>query len=156
MHEQALPHLENAGGSYARCGDLFQAAHAELQVVHSLLALGRVRAAEPHAQQACAVFQQLGAARALAQAQDSLAQIARAAAGESEAQPTLLDLTEREQSVLRLVAAGKSNQEIAGSLVLSVRTVERHLYNIYQKLGLSGKSARASIAAFAVQNGLSI
>jgi ATP/maltotriose-dependent transcriptional regulator MalT len=154
MHEQALLHLENACNSYARCGALFHIAHAELQVANSLLALGRVRTAEAHAQQACAVYQRLGAAHALEHAQDHLAKIARAASGESELHPRLADLTERELSVLRLVAAGKSNQEIADSLVLSVRTVERHVYNIYQKLGYSGKSARASIAAFAAQNGL--
>jgi DNA-binding NarL/FixJ family response regulator len=49
--------------------------------------------------------------------------------------------------VLRLVAHGLSNQMIAERLVVSVRTVERHLSNIYVKLGLSGKAARAAAAA---------
>lgn len=155
-HEQALLHLENARASYARCGASFHVAQAELHASYSLLALGRAQAAAAHAQQACTVFQQLGAARDLAQAQDHLAKIGHAAAGESESRPHLAGLTQRELDVLRLVAAGKSNQEIAADLVLSVRTVERHIYNIYQKLGHSGKSARAAIAAFAVQNGLRV
>lgn len=57
------------------------------------------------------------------------------------------DLSTREEEVLALVAQGKSNEEIAATLFLSVRTVERHLSNIYAKLRVSGKSARAAAAA---------
>ena len=56
-------------------------------------------------------------------------------------------LTGRELQVLELVAAGLSNEEIATRLYLSTRTVERHLSNVYKKLGLSGKAARAAVAA---------
>jgi RNA polymerase sigma factor (sigma-70 family) len=59
----------------------------------------------------------------------------------------LSELSEREREVLRLVAAGMSNEEIAERLFLSARTVERHLSNVYAKLRLSGKSARAAAAA---------
>jgi len=55
--------------------------------------------------------------------------------------------SEREVEVLRLVAAGRSNAEIAEALSISVRTVERHLTNLYAKLGLLGRSARAAAAA---------
>jgi DNA-binding CsgD family transcriptional regulator len=57
------------------------------------------------------------------------------------------DLSVREQQVLELVALGRSNQQIAEQLFLSVRTVERHLSNIYAKLRVSGKAARAGAAA---------
>lgn len=67
----------------------------------------------------------------------------------SGSEPPKLPLTLRERDILRLVAAGRSNQEIADELVLSVRTVERHLYNIYNKIGASGKSARAAAAVYA-------
>lgn len=57
------------------------------------------------------------------------------------------ELSAREREVMELVAAGRSNQEIAERLFLSTRTVERHLSNVYAKLGVSGKAARAAAAA---------
>ncbi len=57
------------------------------------------------------------------------------------------ELSPREIDVLRLAAEGLSNEQIAERLVLSVRTVERHLSNVYAKLGVSGKAARAAAAA---------
>jgi pimeloyl-ACP methyl ester carboxylesterase/DNA-binding CsgD family transcriptional regulator len=59
----------------------------------------------------------------------------------------LADLSARELEVLELVAAGLTNEAIAERLYLSVRTVERHLSNIYAKFGVSGKAARAAAAA---------
>jgi DNA-binding NarL/FixJ family response regulator len=55
-------------------------------------------------------------------------------------------LTVREVEVLRLVAAGKSNQEIAGVLVISERTVARHVQNIFAKLGVSSRTAASVFA----------
>ncbi|HXF36602.1 MAG TPA: alpha/beta fold hydrolase, partial [Actinomycetota bacterium] len=52
-------------------------------------------------------------------------------------------VTRRELEVLVLVAEGLDNEAIARRLFLSVRTVERHLSNLYRKLGVSGRSARA-------------
>jgi len=59
----------------------------------------------------------------------------------------LSELSAREHEVLTLVAAGMSNEEIGARLFLSTRTVERHLSNVYAKLRLSGRSARAAAAA---------
>ena len=58
-------------------------------------------------------------------------------------------LSPREREVLDLVADGRSNEEIAAALHLSVRTVERHLQNCYAKLGVHGQSARAAAAVLA-------
>ena len=67
--------------------------------------------------------------------------------GEPPAPADLPDLSSREAAVLELVADGLSNEEIASRLYISVRTVERHLSNIYAKLRVSGKAARAAAAA---------
>jgi len=64
---------------------------------------------------------------------------------------TAYGLSERELEVLRLVASGKSNRDIAATLVLSEHTVARHLQNIYGKLGLS---SRAAATAFAFEHDL--
>jgi pimeloyl-ACP methyl ester carboxylesterase/DNA-binding CsgD family transcriptional regulator len=64
-----------------------------------------------------------------------------APSGDPTADPRRV-LSARELEVLALAAQGRDNAAIAADLTLSVRTVERHLQNIYEKLGLSGKSAR--------------
>ena len=56
--------------------------------------------------------------------------------------------------MLRLVAHGLSNGEIARELVLSVRTVERHVANVYLKIGASGRTARAVATAWAHAHGV--
>lgn len=70
---------------------------------------------------------------------------------ERTAQPDSVDvaalLSTRELDVLRLAAEGLDNEHIAAHLVLSVRTVERHLQNSYRKLGVTGKSARTAAVA---------
>jgi pimeloyl-ACP methyl ester carboxylesterase/DNA-binding CsgD family transcriptional regulator len=63
----------------------------------------------------------------------------------------LSELSPRELEVLELVAAGMTNSMIAARLVLSERTVEHHLSNIYAKLRLSGKAARAAAAVSFVE-----
>jgi DNA-binding CsgD family transcriptional regulator/alpha-beta hydrolase superfamily lysophospholipase len=58
-------------------------------------------------------------------------------------------LSPRETEVLRLIAQGRSNQQIADELVLSVRTVERHITNLYAKIDAHGK---ADATAYALRN----
>jgi DNA-binding CsgD family transcriptional regulator len=60
-------------------------------------------------------------------------------------------LSAREAEVLALVAAGRTNREIAATLVLSPKTVARHLSNIFAKLGVT---SRTQAAAFAYEHGL--
>ncbi|HEX5825070.1 MAG TPA: alpha/beta fold hydrolase [Candidatus Limnocylindrales bacterium] len=63
--------------------------------------------------------------------------------------PSTESLSPRERDVLRLCAEGLTNDEIATALTLSPRTVERHLSNVYLKLGLTGSAARtAAVARF--------
>jgi class 3 adenylate cyclase len=76
--------------------------------------------------------------------------------GEAQPQrPTTLaypgGLTKREVEVLRLIATGRSNQEIADELVISLNTVFRHVSNIFNKIGVAN---RAEAAAYATRHGL--
>jgi two-component system, NarL family, response regulator NreC len=90
--------------------------------------------------------------------------VRRAAAGESYLNPRLGariasepppgppdDLSEREVDVLRLIALGHTNTEIATQLFLSVRTVETHRAHVQQKLRIS---SRAELVAYAIERGL--
>jgi DNA-binding NarL/FixJ family response regulator len=61
------------------------------------------------------------------------------------------ELTDREREILRLVAAGKANKEIASELVISERTARTHVSNILRKLGLT---SRTQAALWAVREGL--
>ena len=72
-------------------------------------------------------------------------------AGEQERTETLEALTEREMDVLRLIAQGKSNREIAREFVLSEKTVKTHVSNILAKLQLAD---RTQAALYAVRNRL--
>jgi DNA-binding CsgD family transcriptional regulator/pimeloyl-ACP methyl ester carboxylesterase len=62
-------------------------------------------------------------------------------------------LSPREAEVLRLLASGKSSREIGAELVLTVRTVERHITNLYRKIGAHN---RAQATAFALEHGLTL
>lgn len=61
------------------------------------------------------------------------------------------ELTDREKQVIILIASGRTNSEIAEELALSIRTVKRHLGNIYTKIGARG---RADATVFALTRGL--
>jgi DNA-binding CsgD family transcriptional regulator len=100
-------------------------------------ALGDDEAAALELAAARGLFEHLGAAPDLARF-------------EAPGQPSH-GLSRRELEVLRLVATGKSNREIASTLVISEHTVARHLQNIYAKLGLS---SRAAATAFAFEHEL--
>jgi two-component system, NarL family, response regulator NreC len=76
---------------------------------------------------------------------------ARLAAAPPEPEGPPDDLTEREVEVLRLIALGHTNSEIAGKLFLSVRTVESHRAHIQQKLRLT---TRAELVRYALDRGL--
>ena len=61
-------------------------------------------------------------------------------------------LSRREIEVLRLLAAGETNGQIAAHLGISINTVERHVVNLYRKIDVRG---RAEATAWAIRNGVS-
>jgi len=114
----------------------FEAARSRVIVGLASKQLGDLDAAEVELDAARGVFEGLHAVtelRALA---------ARSAGAEGDGR----GLTRREIEVLRLVAAGKTNRAIAAELVLSDKTVARHLANIFVKLDLSSRSAATAYA----------
>jgi DNA-binding CsgD family transcriptional regulator len=115
----------------------YDAARARVLVAEACRALGDADAAALELEAAAAVFRELGAAPDLARLEEVARQPdARATHG----------LTARELDVLRLVASGKTNREIAETLVISEHTVARHLQNIFAKLGLSSRTAATAYA----------
>lgn len=103
------------------------------------------------------VYQRIGAGEAwVARVEDVRAGFVSASSGRSERTHhrtgTYPDgLSEREAEVLRLLAEGRKTREIADQLVLSVHTAERHVANIYTKIGAHN---RAEATSYALRNGL--
>jgi ATP/maltotriose-dependent transcriptional regulator MalT len=113
-----------------------------------LLELGRLDAARREVETARAEAERLGAAGEVAAAD-------RILAGLRGARPLGdTDLTSREVEILRHIAGGASNAEIAERLFLSIRTVERHVSNIYLKIGATGPAARTTAVAHGRRAGL--
>jgi ATP/maltotriose-dependent transcriptional regulator MalT len=115
----------------------YEAARARASIGLALRRLGDEESAAAELNASRQAFERLGAAADLARVDTLLERRERPAAG---------PLTGREVEVLRLVASGKSNREIAGSLRISEKTVARHLSNIFTKLDLPSRTAAAAYA----------
>jgi DNA-binding NarL/FixJ family response regulator len=114
----------------------YEAARARVLVGLACAALGDADGATLELEAARSVFEELGARPDLARV-DSLRE---------RAPDDAHGLSPRELEVLRLVASGETNKGIAAALVLSERTVDRHVSNIYAKLGVSSRAAATAYA----------
>ncbi|MGD9894577.1 MAG: LuxR C-terminal-related transcriptional regulator [Dehalococcoidia bacterium] len=153
-HETARHRFEDAVDVFERSGTPFEAARARVELACVLAKLGRPQAARTEAMTAKDSLQRLGAVREAERAVALLRSLEEPAHGAIGDAFDPVGLTPRECEVLRLVAAGRSNQEIAEELVVSTRTVERHISTIYEKLGANGRVARAVATAYAVNHGI--
>ncbi len=136
---EALTELRAAMLGWQRLEAPYETARARVLVGAALRALGDSRSARAELGAARQAFRELGAA----------ADEAEAARQCGPAAPH--GLTDREVEVLRLVATGRTNPEIAAELFLSEKTVSRHLSNIFTKLDVQ---TRTAAAAFAFGHGL--
>ncbi len=137
----ALQHLRRGVGALRDLRLPYDEARARVLLGSALRSAGDEEAAGADWRSARSVFERLGAAPDVAIVDELL--------GVDPALPA--GLTAREAEVLRLVAAGNSNREIASILVISEHTVARHLQNMFAKLGVS---SRSGATAFAFEHGL--
>jgi ATP/maltotriose-dependent transcriptional regulator MalT len=133
----ALPILRQAWTGWQELDAAYDAARVRVLIGLASRDLGDVDAAEMEFDAARWIFQQLGARPDLAHVEALSRALEPASAG---------GLSGREIQVLRLVATGKTNRQIASTLFISERTVERHLSNIFNKLDLTSRSAATAYA----------
>jgi ATP/maltotriose-dependent transcriptional regulator MalT len=131
----ALVSLRRASKIWQELEAPYEAARARVLVGRACRALGDKDAFALELHAARTVFEELAAAPDVASV-DALARVAGDAHG----------LTARELEVLRLVASGQSNKEIAAALVISDHTVARHVQNIFKKLGVASRTAAGAYA----------
>jgi DNA-binding NarL/FixJ family response regulator len=133
----ALRALREAWQGWQRIGAPYAAASVRVLIGRACNALGDADSFAMELDAARAAFEQLGALPDVARV-DSLAADATGARSHP--------LTARELQVLRLVAAGHTNKTIARQLFLSEKTVDRHVSNIFSKLGVPSRAAATGYA----------
>jgi ATP/maltotriose-dependent transcriptional regulator MalT len=138
----ALVALRQAGTAWRELVVPYEAARVRVLVGVACRQIGDDDTAELELAAAREVFKRLGAAPDLMLVDDLTRGSERSAAA---------GLTQRELQVLGLVATGRTNRAIAAELVISEKTVARHVSNILTKLGLSSRSAAT---AYAYEHGL--
>jgi ATP/maltotriose-dependent transcriptional regulator MalT len=155
-HEDARRRLEDAVDALLDAPAPLEAARARLDLARCLAGLGRSAAARQEARAALECFSRLGAAHEATRAERVLGELSRAddqSEGTARRSPAAAGdaaeskLSAREIEVLRLVAEGLSDKEIAERLFLSGHTVHRHISNIRTKLGLPSRAAAVAWAA---------
>jgi DNA-binding NarL/FixJ family response regulator len=137
----ALEALRPAFITWQGVGAPYIAARIRVVIADALQALGDEEGAQLERDAARAVFEELGAGADLARLEPQTAA--------SSVSDTRFGLTARELEVLRLVASGRTNAAIARELFLSVKTVDRHVSNIFTKLDVP---TRAAATAFAYEH----
>ena len=136
----ALPYLRKALQLWTRAEAPYERARVQVLIGRALAEVGDTGSSKAELEAARTTFRQLGARPAADEVSSLLA-------------PSTLSggLTAREVEVLRLVASGRSNAQIATELVLSEKTVARHLSNIFGKLEVGSRTAAT---AYAFEHGL--
>jgi DNA-binding CsgD family transcriptional regulator len=135
-----------AAAAWHELGHPYPLAHALTRAAEAAAGDGDRDGARERLRRAAEPADRLGA-RTLQEQISRLAVRARVSlTGEPAAPPSSLGLTPREREVLRLVAEGRSNREIADALFISAKTASVHVSNILGKLGVTGRGEAAATA----------
>jgi DNA-binding NarL/FixJ family response regulator len=132
----AVEWLRRAWSAWQELDVRYEAARVRVLIGLACRALGDEQSAALDLDAARHAFQELGATPDLLRAESLLRQPEGGAGG----------LTPREVDVLRLIAAGKTNRAIGDELVISEKTVARHVSNILTKLGVPSRAAATAFA----------
>ncbi len=135
--QNALSSLRAARSTWQELDAPYETARTRVLIGLACRALGDEDTAALELESATGLFERLGAIPDLGRVE--------ALAGRTET-PATHGLTPRELEVLRLVAAGKTNRDIAKELVVSEHTVARHIQNIFTKLRVSSRTAATAFA----------
>ena len=142
--DDAEPHLLKAYSLSARCAAPFYRLQVCLELAHLRIQQGRTDDGAELVQNAREIADQLRA-DVYSEILDELSKVTASTTA------ALTDLTAREIEVLRMVAEGLTDAEVANALSISRRTVSQHLRSVYNKLGVS---SRAAATRYAVQHDL--
>jgi ATP/maltotriose-dependent transcriptional regulator MalT len=142
---QAADRALRAASITERLGYRFDTSLGRMLAGEALTAAGDRHEAIAQVESAYTELGELGAIRYQERAARQLRRLGKVVASKTEGDLPLTGLSKRELEVIELVAAGKTNRQIAGELVLSVRTVDRHVSRILEKLGVSSRVAAATL-----------
>ncbi len=134
----AVIRMRAAAATLDQLGFPYEAARRRARLAHALSAAGDPVGAELEVRQAIAQFERLGATIDLEEARRQL--------GPDRPSAGTCPLSTRELDVLRLVAAGRTNSEVADELLISHHTVARHMTNVRTKLGVGSRAAATALA----------
>jgi DNA-binding NarL/FixJ family response regulator len=144
--EEARRRFEDAVDLFEQSGAPYDAARARLELAATLVAIGRPDAAAREARAAYETLDQIGAAGERERALTLLRQL-ETAGDERTTDSATKGLTPRELEILRLVARGLGDKEVAAALDLSEHTVHRHVSNVLSKLDVPSRTAAVAQAA---------
>ena len=142
-HRAASRALEESADLYRKSGAPYEEGRTRLELATALARIGQRDRARREADEAARALRRLGAERAAGQGEALLRELEQP----EPPRPGPGPLTRRQLEILRLVAQGASNAEIARRLSLSEHTVKRHVANLLTRLGLNTRAAAAAQAA---------
>ena len=138
--ERALAELREAWVLWQQLEAPYESARVRVLIARACERLGDNETAKLHLEGAAATFERLGAEPDLSRLR-----------GEPEKNRSIADLSRRERQVLSHLATGETNRQIAAALGISEHTVARHIANIFNKIGVTSRTAAS---AFAFENEL--